>query len=78
MNIDDGKVMDIIDYAQEYRNVRPVYEKLTRKLEVLFDELLESEGIKATIESRTKETESIEKQKGQVFILHIMPKTCQE
>ena len=52
--------MDIIDYAQEYRNVRPGYEKLTRKLEVLFDELLESEGIKATIESRTKETKSLE------------------
>lgn len=60
MNTGDGKTMNISDYRQEYQSVRPVYEKLTLKLQVLFDELLKSEGIKATIESRTKEIKSLE------------------
>lgn len=54
----DGYIMDTVDYRQEYKNVQPVYEKLTRKLQGLLDELLESQGIKATLESRTKEVES--------------------
>lgn len=50
--------MDAIDYRQEYQNVRPVYEKLTRKLQDLIAELLESRGIKANVEGRTKEVAS--------------------
>jgi putative GTP pyrophosphokinase len=50
--------MDTIDYRQEYQNVRPLYEKLTRKLQGLLTELLESQGIKANVEARTKEVAS--------------------
>ncbi len=64
MKTGDGRTMDIVDYGQEYQSVRPVYEKLTRKLQALFDELLEGEGIKATIESRTKEIKSLKAKIG--------------
>ncbi len=47
-----------IDYQQEYQNVRPLYERLTRKLQDLLAELLESQGIKANVEGRTKEVVS--------------------
>lgn len=50
--------MDTIDYTQQYQDLRPSYEKLTRKLQSLIDELLENQGIKATVEGRTKEVTS--------------------
>lgn len=47
------------DYKQEYLDLLPFYQKLTRKNTELLRELLECEGIKATIESRTKNVESL-------------------
>jgi ppGpp synthetase/RelA/SpoT-type nucleotidyltranferase len=50
--------MNTIDYKQQYQDARPVYEKLTRKLQSLIVDLLESQDIKASVEGRTKEVAS--------------------
>lgn len=50
--------MGSIDYKQEYQNIRPRYEKLTQKLQDLLTMLLESQGIKANVEGRTKDVAS--------------------
>jgi len=50
--------MNSIDYEVEYQSIQPLYEKLTRKLQDLLITLLESQGIKANIESRTKDVVS--------------------
>lgn len=50
--------MTIEDWTAQYHCERPKYERLTRKLKALLEEILEREGIRAVLESRTKELES--------------------
>jgi (p)ppGpp synthase/HD superfamily hydrolase len=41
-------------WVEKYQERRPKYEKLTRKVRDLLEEILEREGVKATFESRAK------------------------
>ena len=46
------------DHKQQYENAYPAYKRLTSKLKSLLEEFLNQNGIKATIQSRTKEVDS--------------------
>jgi putative GTP pyrophosphokinase len=50
--------MNPSQWTDDYRDVRPKYESLTRKVTSLLEALFEREDIKSVVESRTKDIES--------------------